>query len=71
MTIKNQACAKEWTITKGSVRLLKNKIERMWIEDNTYINIVNYWWYRYFTNGFRNYLFWYFSFEQREEEDAK
>lgn len=58
---------KSWNIDKTSVRLLKNKIERMWIEDNTDIHVINYWWHRYFTNRFRNYLLWYFDFNMRDD----
>ena len=47
---------RSWNIDKRSVMLLKNKTERMWIEDNTDIHVLNYWFYRYFTNRYRNYL---------------
>ena len=56
-----------WIIDKTSVRLLKNKIERMWVEDNLDIHAFNYWFYRYFTNRFRNYVLWYFDFNMRED----
>lgn len=57
-----------WTITKSTVYLLKKKIERMWIEDNKDINIINYWFFRYFTNRYRDYLLWYFDFGERKED---
>ncbi len=37
-------------------RLLKHKTERMWIQENTDINVLNYWFYRYFTNRYLNWL---------------
>ena len=37
-------------------RLLKHKTERMWIEKNKDIHILNYWFYRYFTNRYLNWM---------------
>jgi hypothetical protein len=59
---------KTGTISKSTIKLLKNKTERMWIEDNKDINIFNYWFYRFFTNRYRNYLLWYFDFKEQEQD---
>jgi len=37
-------------------RLLKHKTERMWIEENKKIHILNYFYYRYLTNEYLNWL---------------
>jgi len=47
----------ERTDEKGANRmnLAKEKTERMWIQENEDINILNYWYYRYLT---RRYMRW-------------
>ncbi len=37
-------------------KLLKRKSERMWIEENKDIHALNYWFYRYFTTRYSNWL---------------
>jgi len=37
-------------------KLLKHKTERMWIEENKDIHILNYFYYRYLTNRYLNWL---------------
>ena len=36
-------------------RRLKN-MERLWVQDISKINVLNYWYYRYFTNEFELYI---------------
>lgn len=36
-------------------RILKTA-ERMWVESNPKIHLLNYWWFRYFTNQFELFL---------------
>ena len=37
-------------------RTLLKKAERKWIEEEDKIDPINYWWYRYFSNKFENWL---------------
>ncbi len=55
-------------VQRSTIKLLKARTERMWIEENKDINILNYWYYKYFTHRYRNYLLWYFNFKSWEED---
>jgi len=50
-------------VTKSQIRLLKAKTERMWIEENKHIHLLNYWFYRYFTNSYRDFLLVHFKWD--------
>ena len=52
---------------KSTTKLLKAKTERMWIEKNENIHILNYWFYRYFTNSYRDFLLYNFNFEESKK----
>ena len=41
---------------KAHNNLLKHKTQRMWIEEEEDIHVLNYWYYRYFTNRYLNWL---------------
>lgn len=41
---------------KSTIKLMKAKTERMWVKENKHIHIFNYWYYRYLTNSYRNFL---------------
>ena len=51
------------TMIIKSIKLLKNKTERIWIEENKHINILNYIYYRYLTNSYRDFLLHNFNFD--------
>ena len=38
------------------IRLIKRRTERVWVEENEHIHALNYWWYKWFTNSYRNFL---------------
>ena len=38
------------------IRLLRNKTTRMWVESDKKIHAFNYWYYRYLTNKYTDYL---------------
>lgn len=40
----------------STIRLLKARTTRMWVQENKHIHIFNYWFYRYFTNSYRDFL---------------
>lgn len=40
-------------------------MERMWVQDTPKINILNYWYYRYFTNEFILYILDAIQFEEK------
>lgn len=43
-------------LSKAEDRVKLKSIERMWIKDTPKINVLNYWWYRYFTNSLELYM---------------
>jgi len=55
-------------IPQSDIKFLKRRVKRMWMHDNSdKINLLNYWYYRYFTSSYMDYLIWYFNFDAREE----
>ena len=56
--MKNEELLKikiENVIKANNLRLLK-RYEREWIEKATYLNLINYFYYRYFTNEFELFI---------------
>lgn len=43
-------------LVDAEIRAYRKRAERKWIQENPWINITNYWYYRYFTNEFENFL---------------
>lgn len=41
---------------KSHIKMLKKKTERIWVEKNEHIHILNYWFYRWFTHSYRDFL---------------
>ncbi len=37
-------------------KLLKARSQRMWIQETKHIHALNYWFYKYFTNSYKNWL---------------
>lgn len=38
------------------IKLMKAKTTRIWVGENKYIHALNYWFYKWFTNSYRNFL---------------
>jgi len=43
------------------LRLMKHKSQRMWIQQNPKIHLLNYWFYRYFTKSYYNFLLYHLN----------
>ena len=43
-------------LNKAENRRILRRAERVWIQNTPKINVLNYWWYRYFTNEFELYI---------------
>ena len=50
--------------------LMKQKTERIWIEGNEHIHILNYWFYRYLTKSYYKFLLNHFV-EEVESKHGK
>ena len=50
----------------STIYLMKKKTERIWIEENKKIHVFNYWFYRWFTNSYRDFLLLNFRWEYGE-----
>ena len=50
--------------------LMKAKTERIWIEQNKDIHILNYWYYRYFTRRYMKFLWDNFALPQQSEQGS-
>ena len=51
--------------------LMKNKTERIWIQQNKDIHLLNYWFYRYFTKRYYKFLLEHFKENLNEKENEK
>ena len=43
-------------LSNQEAKLIIKMFEQSWVEDTPYLNTLNYWYYRYFTNKFSLYL---------------
>jgi len=46
--------------------LLLKRSERLWVEQNEYLNAFNYWYYRYFTNNFVMFCIKYINYSENK-----
>lgn len=53
-------------LNKAENKLLLTTMEKDWILANPKLNILNYWWYRYFTNEFERYIINFFLKENEK-----
>ncbi len=52
------------------LNLMKHTSERIWIEQNPKIHLLNYLFYRYFTKSYYNFLLYHFNAEHAVSTDS-